>query len=112
MNRASYGVRSWLLQRLTAAYLLGSLAYFLLHLLNARPLAYAAWRAWVAGPAMSVAVLLFFAALLYHAWVGLRDVVIDYVKPLPAREPVLAGAGAALAFLGLWAVVIVTRAGA
>lgn len=111
MNRALYGVRSWLLQRLTAVYLLGFLAYFLLRLLNTRPLDFPAWRAWLTAPAMGVAVLLFFGALLYHAWVGLRDVVIDYVKPLPARLALLTAIGAALAFLGLWVLIIVTRAG-
>ena len=25
--------------------------------------------------------MLFVAALLYHAWVGMRDIVMDYVKP-------------------------------
>ena len=26
-----------------------------------------------------------FGALLLHAWVGARDVLMDYVKPLPLR---------------------------
>mgnify|MGYP006282472395 CR=1 FL=1 len=34
---------------------------------------------------MQVATLLFVAALLYHAWVGIRDVLMDYVKPAGVR---------------------------
>ena len=29
--------------------------------------------------------MLFFAALLYHAWVGMRDILMDYVKPTGIR---------------------------
>jgi succinate dehydrogenase / fumarate reductase membrane anchor subunit len=28
-----------------------------------------------------IATMMFVAALLYHAWVGMRDILMDYVKP-------------------------------
>jgi succinate dehydrogenase / fumarate reductase membrane anchor subunit len=30
---------------------------------------------------MRVATLLFAASLAWHAWVGVRDIVMDYIKP-------------------------------
>ena len=52
----------------------------------------------------------FFVALLSHMWVGLRDVVFDYVQPASLR-PLLAGVlGSALAGVGVWLVWILFRA--
>jgi len=39
---------------------------------------------------VSIASFVFFAALLTHAWVGLRDVIMDYVHPVAVRVFVLA----------------------
>jgi succinate dehydrogenase / fumarate reductase membrane anchor subunit len=46
-------------------------------------------------------------ALLAHAWVGVRDVVLDYIGPLALRLAVLALAAAGLVLLGLWTALIV-----
>ena len=46
-------------------------------------------------------------ALLAHAWVGIRDVVLDYVRPLPLRLFLLSMIVLALALLGAWVVLIV-----
>lgn len=83
------GLRAWLLQRATALYLLGFIIYVALHTLASSPVSYSAWRSWVLSPGPRVAILLFFIALALHAWVGLRDVAIDYVKPLGMRLLVL-----------------------
>jgi succinate dehydrogenase / fumarate reductase membrane anchor subunit len=34
---------------------------------------------------MRIATFLFFAALFWHAWVGVRNVLMDYVKPVAIR---------------------------
>ena len=34
---------------------------------------------------MRVATLLFAASLAWHAWVGVRDILMDYVKPTGVR---------------------------
>ena len=36
-----------------------------------------------------LAFVLFFAALLSHLWVGLRDVLLDYAKPARVRNALL-----------------------
>jgi len=82
---AHYGLRDWLGQRVTAV-IIAAYALFLgwIALFDA-PEGYARWKALFDGRAMQVATLLFVAALLYHAWVGIRDVLMDYVKPAGVR---------------------------
>ena len=50
---------------------------------------YALWRALFGNGAFKLATFLFMVALLYHAWIGVRDIYMDYVKPVgaPAHAP-------------------------
>jgi succinate dehydrogenase hydrophobic membrane anchor protein len=43
------------------------------------------WAGLFAAPWMKVATALALAALFYHAWVGMRDLWMDYVKPVGVR---------------------------
>lgn len=100
------GFRAWLLQRLTALYLLGFIIYFAARSLIAPPGSYEAWRAWILATGPRVATLLFFLALALHAWVGLRDVVIDYAKPFALRLAALAAVAGGLAATLAWAALV------
>jgi succinate dehydrogenase / fumarate reductase membrane anchor subunit len=100
------GQRAFVLQRLTALVLLAYLAGAALRLAFGAPMALEQWRAWAARPASAALIALLAAALLLHAWVGVRDVVLDYVHPLALRLAVLGAAAAGLACLGLWTVLI------
>lgn len=104
--RVFSGQRAFVLQRLTALVLLAYVAGALLRLAFGAPVALDAWRAWAARPVGAALVALLAAALLLHAWVGVRDVVLDYVQPLGLRLAVLGAAAAALVFLGLWTLLI------
>ena len=96
------GLRAWLVQRASAVYLLLFILFFIGRFLFAPPHDFESWRAWVAQPAVAIAMLAAFAALLFHAWVGLRDVMLDYVKPVALRAPALALLAGALLAIGLW----------
>ena len=86
-------------------FVLFFLVYFMVHPIHS----FLEWREWVAQPPISVALFVFFVALLSHMWVGLRDVVFDYVQP--SLRPLLAGVlGIALAGVGVWLVWILFRA--
>ena len=85
MNATYAGLRAWIVQRFSALVVLGCLLAFAVRLLVAPPASFDDWRAMFAAPAMQLAVLFFFIAAAAHAWVGTRDVLIDYVKPLPLR---------------------------
>lgn len=102
MSRRAQGLRAWLWQRLSAVYMLGYAVYAAGHFYLSPPQSYSEWRDWMAAPFVSLVTALFFSAMLLHAWVGIRDVVIDYVGALFARVALLAVTGLGLAGAGLW----------
>jgi succinate dehydrogenase / fumarate reductase membrane anchor subunit len=73
------------------------------------PRSHSEWREFLGHPAIAGAVLAFFAALLSHMWVGLRDVLIDYARPARLRHLLLAGVAFALAGLAIWVAWIFLR---
>ncbi len=77
-------------QRASALYIALFLLYFLVRLMLDAPPDHLAWKAWVADTPVWVASALFFLALLVHAWIGVRDVILDYVKPPVLRLTALA----------------------
>ena len=103
MSRKASGLKAWALQRLTAIYVAAFALYLLAVLLLTPPAGFTEWKAFVGGPWVSVLMLLFIASLLLHAWIGLRDVLIDYVKPISVRASILGVIALTLVGLGLWA---------
>jgi succinate dehydrogenase / fumarate reductase membrane anchor subunit len=55
---------------------------------------------------MRVATMVFFAALLYHAWVGMRDIIMDYARPTSLRLLLQAAVGFALLGYLIWSAAI------
>jgi len=102
MSATLTGLRAWLVQRVSAVFMLLFIVFLLAHFLFDRPRSYFAWRDWMLGPWVSIAAMIFFAALIVHAWVGLRDVVLDYVHPVAARVFVLALLGLGVTAVGVW----------
>jgi len=103
---AHYGLRDWLLQRLTAivmaVYTLLLLGIALWH----GGIDHALWTRLFAGGAFRLASFLFMVALAYHAWVGMRNIFMDYVKPVAVRLTLQSLAVAVLiAYLG-WTIQI------
>ena len=85
MNRlvvgAHYGLRDWLAQRITAAIMAVYTVIVLAVLLWGQPITYAVWKDLFSHGWMRVATLVFGVSLAWHMWVGIRDVLMDYVKP-------------------------------
>ncbi len=78
---AHYGLRDWLIQRVTAVMMVaGSLLLAGFLLLHPHP-GYDGWTALFAGGPVRSFALLFLLGLYYHAWIGVRDIVMDYIKP-------------------------------
>jgi len=50
--------------------------------------------------------MLFVMALLYHAWIGMRDIFMDYVKPTGIRLALQFAVVVALLFYLIWAAAI------
>jgi succinate dehydrogenase / fumarate reductase, membrane anchor subunit len=78
---AHYGLRDWLAQRVTAALMALYTVIVVGVVLQNSPLTYAVWKDLFSQGWMRVATLLFAASLAWHAWVGVRDILMDYVRP-------------------------------
>ena len=98
------GLRAWLVQRVSAIYMLLFIAFFLIHFVVDPPHSYAVWYGWMMSSGVSIATAVFFAALLAHAWVGLRDVILDYVHTVVFRVCLIVLLGVALTAAGAWIV--------
>lgn len=83
---AHYGLRDFLAQRITAVIMAGYSILFLgLLLLAGAPASQQQWQDLFAPHWMRFATLLFFLSLFWHAWIGMRDIFMDYVKPTGLR---------------------------
>ena len=82
---AHTGTGSWLLQRATAGVLALVLPGLLVYFLIALPVDFAGWRALFEPLWLRVSMLLAGLALALHAWIGMRDIFMDYVRPVGLR---------------------------
>jgi succinate dehydrogenase / fumarate reductase membrane anchor subunit len=106
---AHYGLRDWLAQRITAGIMAVYSLIVLAVLFTNFPLGYGAWKALFQHGWMRVATLLFAVSLAWHAWVGMRDVLMDYVKPTALRLGLEIGVLLVLAVYLGWTVQILWR---
>jgi len=103
------GLKAWWVQRLSAVYML-LFALFLICSFALHPIrAFPEWHAWMARPGTSLVFIVFFAALLGHLWVGLRDVLLDYARPAGLRHGLLGAVALGLLGLGFWLLWILLR---
>jgi succinate dehydrogenase / fumarate reductase membrane anchor subunit len=82
---AHFGLADWIAQRLTAVVMIAYTALWLIILLWNGGLDYPQWKALWAHDGFRAASFLFMVCLLWHAWVGVRNISIDYVKPFAIR---------------------------
>jgi succinate dehydrogenase / fumarate reductase membrane anchor subunit len=112
MSRRASGLKAWFLQRATAVYLALFGVYLALVFMLSPPADHAALVAWATSPWVALGLLLFIPILLAHAWVGIRDVFMDYMKPIALRATAMTLVGFVFLASGLWAAqaVIAARA--
>jgi succinate dehydrogenase / fumarate reductase, membrane anchor subunit len=83
---AHYGMRDWLSQRITAGVMaLFTLLVLAQIILRKGPMGYDKWAGIFDNQWMKVLTFAVIVALAYHVWVGMRDVWMDYVKPVGLR---------------------------
>jgi succinate dehydrogenase / fumarate reductase membrane anchor subunit len=105
------GLKPWLLQRISAVYLALFFVYLFVHFYLYPFTEYSAWQEWIARPLVGTAFAGFILALLVHAWVGLRDVVLDYFHHLGLRLTVLVIIAFILIGCGFWSLRVLILAG-
>ncbi len=82
---AHYGLRDWLSQRITAALMALFTLAVIVQVLLPGDMGYDRWAGIFSKQWMKVLTFVTIVALLYHVWVGMRDVWMDYVKPVGTR---------------------------
>ncbi|MBS0315935.1 MAG: succinate dehydrogenase, hydrophobic membrane anchor protein [Proteobacteria bacterium] len=83
---AHYGLGDWLIQRVTALLMaLFTLLVILQVIFTRGPIGYDTWAGIFAPQWMKFLTFVVILSLAYHAWVGVRDVLMDYVKPFALR---------------------------
>jgi len=105
---AHYGLKDWLAQRVTAMVMLVYTLMFLVALGRA-PVTYASWKALFAQGWMRFATFLFVASVLIHAWIGVRNIWMDYVKHTGLRLGLQIATILWLVGCGGWALQILWR---
>jgi succinate dehydrogenase / fumarate reductase membrane anchor subunit len=83
---AHYGMRDWLSQRVTAVLMALFTFIVLGQLIFSRgPIGYDKWAGIFAPQWMKALTFAVIVGLLWHVWVGIRDVLMDYIKPVGLR---------------------------
>lgn len=85
LTGAHYGLRDWLVQRLTAVVILVFAIALVAFLLLASGVSFDGWKALFASTWVKVLFTVSVVALLWHAWIGMRDIWMDYIKPAGIR---------------------------
>jgi succinate dehydrogenase / fumarate reductase membrane anchor subunit len=103
---AHYGLRDWLIQRVTAVVMALYIVTMAGYLLMQTDLNYDVWTALFSSQTVRTFSLLFLLSLFYHVWVGIRDIVMDYVKSAAVRLVIHVLVILALLLYFIWSVQI------
>ena len=106
---AHYGLRDWLMQRITAVVMLLATLVFAAFFLTHPSMQFEDWQAFFSYQAVRVLALLFFLSLFLHAWVGVRDILMDYIQPVGVRLTLQVVVIVTLVSYALWTVSILWR---
>lgn len=107
---AHYGLRDWLAQRITAALMALFTLLVLAQLLFSKgPLGYEQWAGIFSPQWMKMLTFTVIIALLFHAWVGMRDIWMDYIKPAWLRLCFQVATIAWLLACSGWAIQVIWR---
>ncbi len=83
---AHYGLRDWLSQRVTAGLMaLFTLVVLAQVLFTKGAIGYDRWAGIFSAQWMKVLTFVVIVSLLYHVWVGMRDIWMDYIKSVSVR---------------------------
>lgn len=85
LSVAHQGLRDWVIQRLSAIFMAIYSIGLILYIVSHPGLSFAEWHSLFACEWMKVATILFLAAILMHAWIGIWTIFTDYVKPFVIR---------------------------
>jgi succinate dehydrogenase / fumarate reductase, membrane anchor subunit len=79
------GLRDWLAQRVSAVVMVIYTLLVIAILLSQSPLHYVEWKTLFSHQWMRLASLLFLLSLFIHAWIGVHDILMDYIHATGIR---------------------------
>ena len=77
---AHYGLRDWIAQRATAVIMAAYTVIILAAILIVCPADFEAWRSIFANGFIKFTTFVFFISLIWHVWIGIRDIWMDYIS--------------------------------
>ena len=105
---AHYGLAGFIGQRVTSVVLALWVLLVGVSVLF-RPVTYDTWAALFAPLWMKIIALVALLSLLYHAWIGMRNIWMDYITPVWARLLLQTITVLWLVACGVWSVQILWR---
>ncbi|MFZ1852844.1 MAG: succinate dehydrogenase, hydrophobic membrane anchor protein [Nitrosomonas sp.] len=110
---AHYGLKDWLIQRITAVLMVLYVIFIVILLLTtAGPYSdYTAWKNLFNHQWMRFATLIFFICLFWHAWIGIRNILMDYVHATAVRLTLQILVIVSLLFYTVWTADILWNTG-
>lgn len=99
---AHYGSRDWLAQRVTAVIMALYTLLMVAFVLWCSPANYADWKLMFSGNFIRIITMLFLLSLYYHAWVGVRDILMDYINSVGIRLTAHVAVILVLVFYTVW----------
>lgn len=106
---AHYGLKDWLAQRITAVVMAAYTVMILAAVMGGATQSQEVWRGFMSHGFIRFVTFLFIVSLCYHAWVGIRDIWMDYVKPTGVRLSLHVLTLLALIGYAGWAIQIIWR---
>ena len=82
---AHYGVKDWLAHRVSSIDIAVYTVNLLVMFLTGQTFTYEGWAGLFATQWFKLFSLVTLFGLFYHAWVGIRDIWMDYIKPAGVR---------------------------
>jgi len=101
------GLGEWVVQRLTAVYILFYIVIALVRFTAAPVTTQVDWLSLSSGMLFQITLLLFIFSLLAHVWLGLKSIFLDYIHPWRLRFLLLMCVALLLLAAGLWALLVV-----
>ena len=106
---AHYGLRDWMAQRVTAVLMALFTIVLLAQVIFGGPVGYDSWAGIFSSQWMKTLTFVGIIAMLYHVWVGVRDIFMDYIKPVSIRLSLYVFAIVWLVGCAGWAIQVLWR---
>ena len=100
------GFQAWILQRVTAT-IIGTFLIVMIFALLITDLTWLVWKGWFASTWIQLSTLLFAFSVFIHAWIGMRNIIADYIHSLGLRLLLLSSIALFLVFNSFWLLLII-----